>query len=67
MAFYFLIGRKNPASDGTMSILVILRVVLLDGLFLIMGITLGVCIIMASLIVMRNVLNTEMSYFRGLE
>lgn len=40
VTFYFLIGKT-----WNVTLLVIMRAVLLDGLFLIMGITLGVCII----------------------
>lgn len=48
LSFYFLIDDSDVGSY-TRSVLVILRVVLLDGLFLIMGIILGVCIIIVSL------------------
>lgn len=47
LVFHFLIDNATDQvnSHSTRSVLVILRVVLLDGLFLIMGITLGICII----------------------
>ena len=47
LIFYFLIDGAN-AGLKVKSILIIVRVALLDGLFLIMGITLGVCIIIVS-------------------
>ena len=48
LSFYFLIDKHSVVGSATRSFLVILRVVLLDGLFLIMGIILGVCIIKVS-------------------
>lgn len=47
ITFHFLIDNSEVMVKGqkSRSILVILRVILLDGLFLVMGITLGVCII----------------------
>ena len=47
IAFYFIIG-DNEFSKHVMSTIVALRVILLDGLFLVMGIILGVCIIIVS-------------------
>ena len=50
ITFHFLIDNSEVMVKGqkSRSILVILRVILLDGLFLVMGITLGVCIIIVS-------------------
>lgn len=49
ITFHFLIDNTIDKVNLHMrSILVIIRVVLLDGLFLVMGITLGVCIIIVS-------------------
>ena len=45
LTLYFLIEHFTGKAR---SILVVLRVALLDGLFLIMGITLGICIIIVS-------------------
>ena len=50
VTFYFTIDtdRHVTQHEHARSVLVIIRVVLLDGLFLVMGITLGVCITMVS-------------------
>lgn len=50
ISFHFLIDNSAVMVKGesARNTLVILRVILLDGLFLVMGITLGVCIIIVS-------------------
>ena len=48
IVFYFVIGDSH-VHKSVMSILAILRVVLLDGLFLVTATILGICIIIVSL------------------
>ena len=48
LIFYFLIEGSWADNNKARSALMIVRVALLDGLFLIMGITLGVCICIVS-------------------
>lgn len=46
ITFYILIKKQNNDQND---LLVMLRVILLDGLFFVMGITLGVCVMLVNL------------------
>lgn len=61
LIFYFLIDGAG-AGLKVKSILIIVRVALLDGLFLVMGITLGVCIIIVSQGVCVLIRGSELSW-----